>query len=102
MIFIISYDITKNSTRSKIAKLLIKKGAARLQYSVFAIQKDWREIEALKKLLQKTLQANNPTFATDQLMVIHIHKTAFDNMWTAGLFFEPKLISANKNDLVFL
>lgn len=102
MIYLITYDITLDRIRTKTAKYLIKKGATRLQYSVFAVQKDWREMENMKRYVEQLLLQNNPNHATDSIMVIRINKNSFDNLWSKGLFFEPKLVSGSKNDLIFL
>ena len=102
MIFIISYDISKNANRNKVAKYLIKKGFARLQYSVFAGQAEWRTITTIKTELTILLQHQNPYAANDKLMVLRINKNSFDTMWTQGAFFEPKLFTGTKKDLIFL
>jgi CRISPR-associated endonuclease Cas2 len=35
MLYLVTYDVQNNSLRTKIAKLLIKSGLERIQYSVF-------------------------------------------------------------------
>lgn len=61
MTWVVAYDISQNSRRAKIARLLVAKGV-RLQKSVFLVQATRREV---RRMLNELAVAIDPN--TDQL-----------------------------------
>lgn len=51
---VISYDISNDKLRTQFAKLLIKQGGVRLQYSVFEINNTKRVLDILKIKIEQS------------------------------------------------
>jgi len=70
---IISYDISDDFRRNKVHKLLIRKGAIRLQYSVYLLMFDFVElrvlIHKLKLFLDKPEVESIYIFKADQKLL---------------------------------
>lgn len=81
-IYLITYDITDNAKRTKAAKLLIKWGYERLQFSVFTGLQHPVDNNRLWQQLKKTIDTTK--HPTDKIMVIPIQKQHFKNMKTLG------------------
>ncbi len=64
---IISYDIKEDSIRNKFAKMLCRKGAIRLQFSVYEIRNSKRTIENLKIEIENTY---SPLFTPNDSIVL--------------------------------
>ena len=55
MLYVVSYDISDNKRRRLVSKYLLGYGV-RVQYSVFEIDMDIREIEKLTKKMKKLIK----------------------------------------------
>lgn len=55
---IISYDIRDNKLRTRFAKMLIKNGAIRLQFSVYELNNTQRMIDNIKLKINTILSAS--------------------------------------------
>lgn len=82
LLYMISYDIVKDRTRTKMAALLLAAGYERLQLSVFlgpappwANEKLWQQLTQLLKR-----DANG----ADRLFCLPVHKKAVKNMRIIG------------------
>lgn len=83
-IFLISYDISDNKKRNRIAKLLEQFGYERIQYSVFTgLTSPYRNKELWGKLQRLTGSENLPE---NKIICFAISKTALQNMKIIGTF----------------
>lgn len=79
--YLIFYDISNNRLRNKVAKLLLKEGYERLQYSVFIGLTDpeyYQMWHRLQKILEKT--------PNEKLYCLKISKQNLKNIQTIGNF----------------
>ncbi|MCZ2459983.1 MAG: CRISPR-associated endonuclease Cas2 [Chitinophagales bacterium] len=99
-IFLISYDISDNKKRAKIAKLLERSGYERIQYSVFTgLMAPHRNKELWKRLQKFTDTGEYPE---DKLISFAISKTSFRNMKIIGSFAaDLKYLLGEKHTEVF-
>lgn len=86
MMYLISYDITENYRRTRLAKLLISEGYERLQLSVFAgpfspmdNSRLWQKITELC-----TSNSENGKVSENKLMVIEVPLALFSRMRLIG------------------
>jgi len=80
MIYLLFYDISANSLRTKVSKLLQHEGFERLQLSVYtSIHNPKKNIELWKKI--NKLLSDEPTA---KLYVVSLSKTRFRNMQIIG------------------
>lgn len=89
MTYLISYDITNNKKRSRISKTLKKYGGIRLQKSVFFIDCSQSGLRGLTQNIQKLFRGSKS--ASDQVLIVRIHQSAFYNMKIIGQQFDPVL-----------
>lgn len=82
-IFLVSYDISDNKKRNRIAKLLEQFGYERIQYSVFTGLTALHRNKELWKKLQRIVGDNIPE---SRIISFAISKTAFQNMKLIGKF----------------
>ena len=98
MIYLLFYDITTNSIRTKIAKLLIAEGFERLQFSVYTGLDNPKQNTFLWATLMKHL-ALEPTA---KLYVIAMTKNNFRNMKIIGNFeHDIDYLLGDKRSLTF-
>ena len=91
MIYLVSYDITNNRLRKKIADKLLEYGLSRLQYSVFAGPLTTSLLAKLQLFLkQRLVDSGTPT---DKILIIPITQQNLQTMIQLG---ESKL------DLLYL
>lgn len=80
MNYLISYDISEDKVRLKIAQQLLKAGCRRLQKSVFiAMDFSTKEIKALKVLVVALVSLTSSD--TNSIICLPISKTARISMW---------------------
>ena len=98
MLYLLFYDITTNSIRTKIARLLIAEGFERLQFSVYTALEDPEKNTLLWATLKKHL-ASEPTA---KLYVIAMTKNNFKNMKIIGNFdHDINYLTGDKRSLTF-
>ncbi len=98
MIYLIFYDISSDSLRTKIAKRFIAQGYERLQYSVYAAIENpaqnlliWNELTTLLKEEQ-----------TAKLYVIPVSKKNFRRIKIIGTFgYDLDYLMGEKRSLIF-
>lgn len=78
MEYIISYDISKDRTRTKVADLLVKYGI-RLQYSVFRCRLTNNELKALEKEIAKLIDLK-----TDSVLFIPFCEKCEQKQYSIG------------------
>lgn len=79
MHYLIAYDIAENRIRSRVAKLLEKRGR-RLQYSVFYAELAERECQGLWQELQNlTEKADHPL-----LLIAPLCAACYGRIWMTG------------------
>lgn len=82
MIYLLLYDISTNSIRTKVAKLLIQEGFERMQFSVYTgLENPYKNTYLWNKLSQ--LLQEEPTA---KLYVIKLTKNNLKNMKIIGIF----------------
>jgi CRISPR-associated endonuclease Cas2 len=87
-IFLISYDISDDKKRNKIAKLLEQSGYERIQYSVFTgLMPPHRNRQLWDRL---EIIADCETHPANKIFCFAISKTAFRNMKIIGNFSADK------------
>ena len=92
MNYLVSYDISKDSLRTRIGNRLIANGCDRIQYSVYVgILKDNIKEELLKWLKNELVLKGNQT--TDTIILIPL---------TSRQVQEATIIGNNKYDLDYL
>lgn len=98
MIYLLFYDITTDSIRTKTAKLLIAEGFERLQFSVYTSLENPTQNTKLWATLKKHL-APEPTA---KLYVIAITKNNFKNIKIIGNFdHDIEYLTGDKRSLIF-
>lgn len=98
MIYLLFYDITSNSLRTKIAKRLIAEGYERLQFSVYTFIENPQLNLSLWQELQTLLQAE----PTAKLYVLSITKNNFRNIKIIGnLEHDIDYLLGEKRSLTF-
>jgi len=81
--YLISYDIENTPLRTKIAKLLIKVGFHRVQYSVFMGTVSPTALKKLQKALQR-LQKLEKWTPEDSVMLLPLHQYSKENIHFIG------------------
>lgn len=81
MIYLILYDITSNTLRNKVSKLLIQEGYERIQFSVFV-----GPLNPYKNKVWNTLKTYTKNSKTDNIICIKLNETNFLNMKILGKF----------------
>ena len=98
MIYLLFYDVTSNSIRTKIAKLLIAEGFERLQLSVYTALYNPEKNQLLWGTI-KQLLAPEPNA---KLYVIAMTKNNFRNMKIIGNFDQDlDYLLGDKRSLIF-
>lgn len=83
-LFLISYDISDDKKRNRIAKLLEQYGYERIQYSVFTgLTAIYRHKSLWPKLVKIAEERSHPE---NKIICFAISKTAFRNMKIIGSF----------------
>ncbi len=82
-LYLISYDIENTPLRTKIAKLLIKAGFHRIQYSVFMGTVSTSALKRFKTALNR-LQKNETWTADDSIMILPLHQYSKENISFLG------------------
>jgi len=82
MIYLLLYDISKNSIRTKVAKLLIEEGFERMQFSIYTGLENPYKNTYLWNKLSKLLKPE----PTAKLYVINLSKNNLKNMKIIGTF----------------
>lgn len=98
MTYLVVYDITNNKKRSKVAKVLQQYGGIRLQKSVFFIDLSQSGLSGLEQNLQNIWL--KPKHSPDQLLIVRIHRSAFNKMKIIGQQFDPILALGNAKTLI--
>lgn len=80
MIYLLTYDISSNAKRTKIAKRIIAEGYERLQFSVFVGLENPEKNKSFWTDLNKYLE----TEPTAKLYIIPLTKNNFRNIATIG------------------
>lgn len=81
--YLISYDISNDALRQKIAKYLTAQGCVRLQKSVHLAPKyEYKEIEQLKKNLHHLILKTDKH--TDSIICLPVSDTDMDSAYWAG------------------
>ncbi len=95
-LYLISYDVSENGSRTRLARLLIRWGYERLQYSVFIGLHHPVRIKTLRQEMQSYIGNE------DRLLVLEISKKAFMKMKIIGKLPLPKeYLSGDMNTLFF-
>ena len=98
MIYLLFYDITSNSIRTKIAKLLIAEGFERLQFSVYTGLENPEKNNLLWTTMCNMMQAE----PTAKLYVIVLTKNNFRNIKIIGNFdHDINYLTGDKRSLTF-
>lgn len=82
MYYIITYDIEEDRTRNYIAKLLEKKGCARIQKSVFWVFSNPKKIRELQYELKKGIDFENEP--GNNILFIPLDKDHFQQILLLG------------------
>lgn len=82
MIYLVLYDISTDSIRTKVAKLLLVEGFERLQFSVFSGLENPYKNSVLWQKLKKIMQPDPKA----KLYVINLTKNNVKNMKIIGEF----------------
>lgn len=92
MNYLISYDISKNSLRTRIGNKIIAEGLNRVQYSVYmGVMSEEVKISLLQWLQQEISQKGDPT--QDTILILSLTAHQVQNI---------AVIGKNKYDLDFL
>jgi len=98
--FLISYDIQNNRVRLKLAKILLRHGLYRVQYSVFMGKVRDSTFSRLKKQLELLKQDKSWT-AADTVLVLPLHQYSREHLFLLGqLPRDWDLIEDNLHTLV--
>lgn len=81
MIYLILYDITANSLRTKVSKLLVQEGYERIQFSVFV-----GNLNPYKNGVWKKIKIYTKDSDTDSIICLKLNETNFLNMKILGKF----------------
>ena len=82
LLYLVSYDVSSNPTRTKMAALLAEAGYERLQLSVFlGLLPPWANEKLWQRLTQLLRRDAN---AEDRLFCLPVHKKAVKNMHIIG------------------
>lgn len=93
--YLILYDIKKNTSRTRISKRLVKEGYDRIQLSVFVGRDDPYKNSVLWDFLQSSCDVE-----TDRLFVISISKHLFKQMKQIGKSnWNMEYLTGEKNEL---
>lgn len=83
ILYMVSYDISSNRTRLKVADLLLAQGYERLQLSVFlGLAPLWANEKLWQRLTQLLAADANDA---DRLLCLPVHKKAVKNMQIIGV-----------------
>jgi CRISPR-associated endonuclease Cas2 len=98
MLYLLFYDITTDSIRNRVAKLLIDEGFERLQFSVYTAIEDPKNNSVLWNKLKHLLASES----TAKLYVIAITKNNFRNIKIIGNFdHDIDYLLGDKRSLTF-
>lgn len=98
--YLISYDITDNRLRLKLAKQLIRHGMYRVQYSVFMGNLRDSTYARLQKQLKK-LEQEKSWSSSDSVLLLPLHAYSRDYLFVIGqLPRDWDLIEGNLHTLV--
>lgn len=97
MIYFIMYDIEDNKIRSQIVKYLLKKGAFRIQKSIFMARSEralFHEIHQALKTISELYENS------DSIIMIPVSTDVVNNMKLMGANVDIEFITKNKNTLI--
>lgn len=80
---LVSYDISDNRLRLKLAKLLLRYGLHRMQYSVFMGEMKDAALGRLHAQISTYPQAKNWT-PEDSILILPLHQYSEDNLQFVG------------------
>ena len=80
--YLVSYDIEKDSLRTKIGKRLIAEGLHRIQYSVYLGQLKKEDYLELLKWLKQAMQKSNQN--KDSVIILFLERPQVKNMTIIG------------------
>lgn len=100
MMHLISYDIQHDHLRLQLAKLLLRSGCYRIQYSVFMGTLTGPVMNRLQKQLQKLMQSPHWT-GEDSVIVLPLHQYSEEALFFLGKAPEDwDMIQQNLHTLV--
>lgn len=98
--YLISYDIEKDSLRSKISDKLIAEGLLRIQYSVFLGKIKPSDVQPLEQWLNNALLKGNPQ--KDTVLIIHLTEPQIKAMQVLGYNkYDIERLIDKKSTLIF-
>lgn len=99
MPYLICYDITKNSLRTKMAKKIIEHGLDRINKSVYLGSIPATSLQQLEALLIQALAASSDP--DDSLLIIPVHAAQVQEMKIHGKqFLDPDELSGEKTTII--
>lgn len=94
--YLLFYDITENSIRTRVAKLLEKEGFERLQFSVFIGTTNPKHFDIWKNLAQFIKSTPH-----NKIYYLRISKENFYNIKTIGNFDQDlKFLAGDRSSLI--
>lgn len=97
MIYFIMYDIEDNKIRSQIVKYLLKKGAFRIQKSIFMARSD----RALFNEIHEAMRTINELYEnSDSIIMVPIPSDVVNSMKLMGMNVDIEFITKSRNTLI--
>ncbi len=81
--YLISYDIEKDSLRTQIGNKIIEYGLTRIQYSVYLGYLKQTDYQELSKWLNQIIQKGN--LQKDSIIILYLEKPQVKNMDVIGV-----------------
>lgn len=97
MIYFIMYDIEDNKVRRQIVKYLLKKGAFRIQKSIFMARSD----RALFNEIHEAMRTINELYEnSDSIIMVPIPSDVVNSMKLMGMNVDIEFITKSRNTLI--
>lgn len=97
MVYFIMYDIEDNKVRRQIVKYLLKKGAFRIQKSIFMARTD----RAMFHEIHEALRTINELYEnSDSIIMVPIPSDVVNSMKLMGMNVDIEFITKNRNTLI--
>lgn len=97
MIYFIMYDIEDNKVRRQIVKYLLKKGAFRIQKSIFMARSD----RAMFNEIHEALRTINELYEnSDSIIMVPIPSDVVNSMKLMGINVDIEFITKSRNTLI--
>lgn len=94
MLVWVLYDIVKDRPRNKVAKICLRAGIQRVQYSVFLGELNPNEIDELGLKIKELMNPN-----TDKVYIFPMCREDFSKVRLMGQAFDRKLITNEIREL---